>query len=157
VSKELGQQPYQQLQRDQQFENKLLSQWQPPNLRLTGEDLLSVNLQQQAQNAQAQQAAYEAALQGSSYAASAQSQAQGAETAALGKLGAAGINALSSPSLDASGYAQPSLLGGLFGGGIPSGPTAAYSGNLYGAGSDVSSTLGPTLESGTAGMSSGGS
>ena len=56
TSQQLGQQfraPLGQLQRAQTFETGLLKQWQPPDLRFTGEDLLNVKMQQTAQNAQA--------------------------------------------------------------------------------------------------------
>lgn len=122
MSQELGQQfraPYQQLQRNQQFTSTLAQEWPPPQLRLTGQDLMSVALQQQAQNAQAQQQAFEAQLMGSSASAAAQAASQGALYGALGKVAGSGINAFfsPSPSLSSSGYYQPSPFSMIFGGG----------------------------------------
>lgn len=118
VSRNLGQQfkaPLGQLQRNQSFQTALEKQWQPPNLRLTGEDLLNVKMQQMTQNAQAQQAGYAAALQGSSAASQAQSAATAAEIAGLGKIAGAGATAAFSPSLSSSGYYQPSPFASMFG------------------------------------------
>ncbi|PWT94145.1 MAG: hypothetical protein C5B54_00485 [Acidobacteria bacterium] len=152
----LGQQfrnPLGQLERNQGFVGSLEKQWQPPNLRLTGEDLANVKMQQMTQNAQAQQQAFEAALQGQNLASSSQAAASAAEIGALGKLGGAGITAFTSPSLSSSGYYQPSPFGAIFGGGVPSGATDAFSGITYGAGTDVSGALGPAAES--AGLTGG--
>jgi hypothetical protein len=147
VSRNLGQNPLQQLSRGQQFTQQLLKQWQPPNLRLTGEDLLNVSMGQAAQNAQAQQAAFQASLTGQLGASQAQSALSAAGIGALGKLGAAGITQLTqpSPSLSPTGYYQPSFLGAMFGQ-VPS----------YGAGSYGSEALGPGLEATAGGMDTGG-
>jgi hypothetical protein len=124
VAQSLGQQyraPLGQLERGQQFTTGLLKQWQPPNLRLTGEDLLNVAMQQQAQNAAAQQAAFEAQLQGATATAQSQAAMSAAGIGALGSLGGAAVKGFTSPALTPSGYFQ-SPLGLLFSGGANASP-----------------------------------
>jgi len=150
MAQQLGQQfraPLGQLERNQQFATSLLKQWQPPNLTLTGEDLLNVKMQQMAQNQRAQQQALEAAMGASNVAAQQQAAASAAGIGALGKVGQSAISSLTSPTLQSGGYYQ-SPLGLLFGGGggLPSGATDTFSGDVYGAGTDVSSALGPSME-----------
>lgn len=120
VSQNLGQQykaPQGQLQRGQNLTSSLLHQWQPPDLRLTGEDLLSVATQQAAQNAQGQQAAFAQALQNSNIASNAESLANASEISSIGKVGTSAINAaFGSPSLSEGSYYQAPI-GSLFGGG----------------------------------------
>lgn len=153
TAQQLGQQftaPLGQQQRSQQFLTSMLNQWKPPDLRLTGEDLLNVAMGQAAQSGKAQQAAFESQLLGANYAAQQQGLANAATLGALGQLGGAGIKAGFSSSLSPEGYYQPSLFGGLFGG--AGGASDAFSGITYGAGSDVSTAFGPELESATSGM-----
>jgi hypothetical protein len=96
VARNLGQDPLAQLQRGQQFTTGLLKQWAPPSpaLPLTGADLLSVAMQQQAANAQQQQQAFQQQLAASNIAAQSSANAQALGTAAIGKIGAGAINAL---------------------------------------------------------------
>lgn len=122
VSQNLGQQfkaPLGQEQRNNQFETGLLNQWKPPNLRLTGEDLLSVSTQQAAQNANASNAAFEQAIQASNIAANQNSMLNAAGIGAAGQIGSAAIKGAfnyGSPSLDSSGYYSAPIEAG-FGGG----------------------------------------
>lgn len=136
MSRELGQQfksPLGQLQRNQQFESSLLQQWKPPDLRLTGEDLLNVKMQQMTQSARARQEAYASALQGSGAAAQSQAAAQAAGIAAVGKIGTGLISAGSSSSLSPEGYYQPSFFQTMFSGGTPGYGTGTGYGNAFGA------------------------
>ena len=114
MARELGQAPMAQLSRNQNFAMNLLKQWQPPDLRLTGEDLLNVKMGNMTQAAAARQQAYQAALAGSGAAAQSQAAAQAAEIGSIGKLATSGINAFSSPSLSSEGYYQPSLFAQMF-------------------------------------------
>jgi hypothetical protein len=141
AARELGKPPLQQLQRNQQFATSLMKQWQPPDLRLTGEDLLNVKMGQMSQNAQAQQQAFQAALQGSSAASAAQSQASAASIAAIGKLGSSAISSVFSPSLSSSGYYQPSLFQSWTGsgGGMPETSESFSSGDMGGGTSSFGS------------------
>jgi len=135
VSQSLGQQykaPLGQLQRNQQFAQGLLRQWAPPNLRLTGEDLLNVAMGNAAQQAQAQQRMLEAQLQASGVAAQQQAAAQAAGIGALGKLGTAGINTFFGTPSTTPGYQSPYQM--LFGGGGGGGATDWGSNVAQGAG-----------------------
>jgi hypothetical protein len=153
VSKQLGQNPLQQLMRNQQFTQNLSSQWQPIATTLSGRDLFDVATQQAAIRGQQQQAMLSNATTAYNAAVGAQAAAQASELQGLGQLASSGIKAAFSPSLSSGGYYQPSLFGGLFGGG---GFGDAFSGISYGAGSDVSSALGPSMESAFAGDTGGG-
>jgi hypothetical protein len=142
VAEKLGQAPLTQLGRNQQFTQRLLQQWQPPDLRLTGEDLLSVATQQAAQNAAARQAALQAQLTGQTAAAGQQAAAQAAQIGAIGKIGSSAISALTSPSE----YGGTSLLGSIFGGG--GAPYDVYGGQYASATMDST----PVATSGETGM-----
>src|SRR5215469_11451589 len=115
VAKELGQTPLQQLQRGQAAAVTETGLWKPPQLRLTGADLLNVQMGQMAQNAQQQQLAYQAQLAGSSAAAQAQAAAQASEIGAVGKFGSGLINAYSNYNNTLAVYATSSGVGNFFG------------------------------------------
>lgn len=141
VAQNLGQQyknPLGQLQRGQQLEEGLLNQWKPPDLRLTGEDLLSVATQQAAQNAQGQQAAFEQAIQSSNIAANQQNMLNATAIGAAGKIGSSAISGAfnwgqPSSSLSSSGYYQPPA-GAAFGSDMAAGGAGeGYSSSLFGS------------------------
>lgn len=137
VAQNLGQQfknPLGQQNRNQNFLDSLLNLWKAPDTRLSGADLLNVKLGTAAQASQAQQAAFEAAQLAATSSAQQQGAASAAETGALASAGAGAIRGLTSPSLSASGYYQPSLLGSVFGGGGGAGDaTAGASPEEFGA------------------------
>lgn len=140
VAANLGQQfraPLGQLQRGTQFTTGLLKQWQPPNLRLTGEDLLNVAMGTAAQRGQAAQQAFEAGLQGSIAGGQQEALANMAALQAWGKAGTGILNTALSPSLSSSGYYSPSFFAA----------SPAFSGDVYGSGSATSEALGPAAES----------
>lgn len=144
VAQNLGQQfsaPLGQLQRNQTFLNAMLNQWKPPDLRLTGEDLLNVAMGQAAQRGQAQQQAFESQLLGATSAAQQQGLANAATLGAIGKVGSGAINAFFSPSLSSQGYYQPSLFASLIGG---TGPTDVGTGSAYYGTSGGMDVYGPT-------------